>query len=546
MKVFKPTYSKPLPEGAKILVRNGKQFARFKDTKGQIDQARLTKKGDGILVETAHWHIGFEDNLGIRRAIRGFTDRQATQRLADRIQDLLNYKANNAPLTNELQKFIEQLSCATRDELIEFGVLNAEHATAGKSLDEYIDVFRQFLILKERDPKHIEDTVSSIKRVFEACGFNRWRDISADKLKNHLDEKRDSGKGISKRTYNGYLKTAKYFCKWLAKQLHTTSPIEYIEGLENEGTDQRHPRRAISTDEVCRLLETTAAGPERWGMSGYERALVYRFAAETGLRANEIRTLTTGKFDFDNLTVTVKSSYSKHRREDIQAFLPELAALLKEHCRGKLPAAKVFGGSYSQLTDKTADMLKLDLADAGIPYILDGNYFDFHALRHQFGTSLKNVSSRIAQGLLRHKSSAMTDRYTHPELHDERAALNALPDYGKPSSQKQQAVKTGTDERDVTGEILSKSWNQNGQQRIMAVDSGERNADCAQKTALRPQNEGAEHTLNQRVAGSIPASPIGTDFSRPQRSRRTQRNQYLVERNCGLLKKSIWSAKIGR
>jgi hypothetical protein len=37
----------------------------------------------------------------------------------------------------------------------------------------------------------------------------------------------------------------------------------------------------------------------------------------------------------------------------------------------------------------------------------------------------------------------MTDRYTHINLHDERAVIEDLPDY---SIEKQRAVKTGTDD----------------------------------------------------------------------------------------------------
>jgi integrase len=41
---------------------------------------------------------------------------------------------------------------------------------------------------------------------------------------------------------------------------------------------------------------------------------------------------------------------------------------------------------------------------------------------------------------------AMTDRYTHVRLHDERAALDNLPDLSAPSSEQQRVLKTGTDD----------------------------------------------------------------------------------------------------
>lgn len=77
---------------------------------------------------------------------------------------------------------------------------------------------------------------------------------------------------------------------------------------------------------------------------------------------------------------------------------------------------------------RTADILKEDLDKAKIPFIKDGETIDFHALRHTFITNLRFAPTRyIPQSLARHRSSAMTDRYMHIELQDERAELEAMP-----------------------------------------------------------------------------------------------------------------------
>jgi len=487
-----------LPEGAKIFTRKGKKFVKFKDTKGHNQEARLTKKGDKILVETSHWHIKFEDNLQTRRDLKAYTNEKTTQRLADRIQQLLNYKANNAPPDTDMQKFIEQIPGRIRDELISFGLLNANEVAAGKTLLEYIVGFKDYLTKKERNAKHITATVGCLQRIIDGCGFKYWSEISGDKIIDYLDEQRDGGNGIGKRTYNGYIKAAKCFCKWIAKKLNTTSPIVYLEGLENEGTDKRHKRRAATVDELRWLLETTRQGPERFGLTGYERSLLYWFAVETGLRANEIRTLTVASFNFADSTVTVDAAYSKHRRQDIQPLKADLQAALQKYLANKLPSVKAF-----YVTDKTCDMIKADLADAKIDYV-DGAdcHFDFHALRHTYITNLHKAPSRVAQSLARHKSSAMTDRYTHIKLHDERAALNCLPDLTQPSSESQQAVKAGTD-----GNFLSDSCFQGARRQTTTNSSEKKNADSVTKTQSSDDNKGYDETLNQQVVGSSPASP---------------------------------------
>ena len=58
--------------------------------------------------------------------------------------------------------------------------------------------------------------------------------------------------------------------------------------------------------------------------------------------------------------------------------------MLREHFRGKLPDAEAFN-----MSDRTVDMLKTDLADAGIDYVnAFGKYTDFHCLRRTTGSLL--------------------------------------------------------------------------------------------------------------------------------------------------------------
>jgi integrase len=241
------------------------------------------------------------------------------------------------------------------------------------------------------------------------------------------------------------LTALKGFARWMIDTGQATeNPLRALRKL-NEKTDVRRERRAGTPDELRKLIATTAESGELYGMDGQERSLLYRFCAETGLRANEARTLTAGAFDLDELTVRVCAGYSKHRETDTVPLRAELAEALRDHLRGRLPTGKAFGGRYCRLTDRTAEMLQADLEAAGVAYADDlGRVLDFHGLRHSFVTNLKHAPSRVAQSLARHKSSAMTDRYTHVRLHDERAALEMLPDLtAKPSNE--QARATGTD-----------------------------------------------------------------------------------------------------
>ena len=512
MRIYKPTYSKTLPEGAKILRRKSGKFAKFKDKKGHTKEARLTKSSDKILCETSNWHISFEDNLSIHRELKAYTYEQATKDLSVKIQKLLNYKANNQPLDSELQKDIEQLPVKIRDELIGFGLLDSQQAKAGKPLKDLVSEFGQFLEEKERTEKYIGNTVAELRRVFEGCSFRYWNDISPTKVMAYLKDLRDTG--LSYRSSNAYLKSAKAFCKFMVDCNYVSrSPLKYLKTLDTE-LDRRRERRALTTDELRRLLETTINSEERFGMTGAERCLLYYVATQIGLRANEIRTLRAESFDLDDLTVTIEAGNSKHRCKDELPIRKDLGARLKEHFKGKLPTAKAFGGTYKQLADKTADMLKADLAEAKIEYIdSGGKVCDFHSLRGTFITALDKTDASLKERmtLARHsdRGNLTLGTYTdRPRAYNLRRVIEQLPDVwpGKVQSQK----ATGTDGKpvDAVGKILSKSCFSGDSIRGNTKLCEKKTAKTVEKMPLNSGNKLADLTLNQRVTGSNPVSPI--------------------------------------
>ncbi len=200
-----------------------------------------------------------------------------------------------------------------------------------------------------------------------------------------------------------------------------------------------------------RLLAATCQGPERFGMSGPERALLYRVTLETALRRNELRSLKVSSFDFARNTVTVRAGYSKRRCEDTLPLRPETAAELQTFLAGKVPGVKAFGGTCKHLTDKTAKMIEADLGGAGISYVGGaGRYRDFHALRHTCGSWLAaaGVHPKVIQEIMRHSDINLTmTRYGHTLRGQEAGAVAKLPSLSLSGPQNQKA--TGTDGKGI-------------------------------------------------------------------------------------------------
>jgi integrase len=186
------------------------------------------------------------------------------------------------------------------------------------------------------------------------------------------------------------------------------------------------------------------------GLTGPDRALLYAVAMTTGFCASELASLAPDSFDLDAdpPTVTVKAAYSKNRRTSVQPLPPDVALALRAYLDGRPAGAPVWPGDWHK---DAAEMLRLDLAAAGIPYRdAEGRVADFHSLRHAYVTLLQRggVHPKVAQELARHSDIRLTmNVYTHAHLHDLAGAVEGLPSLlpGGGAGEAQELAATGTD-----------------------------------------------------------------------------------------------------
>ena len=305
--------------------------------------------------------------------------------------------------------------------------------------------------------------------MFNGCTFKLWSDIQPSKVQQYLNDLRQGKNGISAQTFNFYLNAVKQFCKWMVQdQRASESPLNHLKGL-NVRTDRRHDRRALEPKEIRRLLESTRKAPERFGMTGYQRAMLYRLAIETGLRASELKSLRVSSFNLKSCFVIVEAGYTKNRRKCTLPLRENTAEEFKHFLKGKMPNVQVFN-----IPDKPAKMIQADLADTevkddsgnvilkAIPYVDGtGRYVDFHALRHTAGSLLaaSGAHPKVVQSIMRHSDINLTmSRYTHIFSGQESKAVENLPDLSLPSEEVLKATGTnGKAEPALTNQLTKKS-----------------------------------------------------------------------------------------
>lgn len=504
--VYRSTYTRSLPEGAELLTRKGKRFARWVDAHGTRHTGELTAAGDRVLIQSRIYTAKYRDGFGrVVTRSTGCRDKAA----ATHVLSALEAEA----------------------EKVRAGVISAEEVKTGHQADrpfashlaEYLEHLEHKRVRGRTVSPHYRRNVKSrLDRLTAEMDLGRLSDLTADRMSRWLTRAEDAG--MAAATRNEYLTSAIAFCNW-AIQTHrlAVNPLAKT-GKADARSDGGRRRRALETDEISRLLEaarlrpvaefgrettdpsekgrtagqTWAKTPVTWenvqeahrrgrehlakfparlarlDMLGRERALFYLVAVTTGLRRKEQSSLKVDQLHLDApypfADLAGRDSKSGHGatiplRGDVVDLLKRfLADRLTELRRrilvegraalpGLLPAATpVFPNP------PTIRVFDRDLLAAGIAQLDEDGYIvktdphgrtvDLHALRHTFGTHLSKagVSPRTAQAAMRHSRIDLTmNVYTDPRLLDVAGAVNALPDFSPPRrEEKEVSIKTGT------------------------------------------------------------------------------------------------------
>jgi len=88
----------------------------------------------------------FVDHAGVLRKLPLFADKKNAGEAARLVERLVHARAAGDSLTPELSRFIENTLPAIREKLAAWGIIDAAKVAAGKSLDDHLNDWEQFLV----------------------------------------------------------------------------------------------------------------------------------------------------------------------------------------------------------------------------------------------------------------------------------------------------------------------------------------------------------------------------------------------------------------
>ena len=501
--IYKETYTKPLPMTAEVIERNGQQQARWRDRRGRLRTAPVTTGKDGsrrVVIEGGNYIAKYRDASGhIQKISTGCRDETAAR-----------------AVLGELRR---------RAELVKAKVITPQEDAVSDhqmvSLEQHFSAFETSLHAKQVSDSYRASTLRYLRRLANECGFGRLGDIQRDSLERWLipqSEIKANGRAkMSARSRNVHRNALVGFCNWCVENQRLTSNPVNIVPKANERADIRRQRRAMTEVELENLLVVARWRPlaeygrgridpnkpateprssrsrATWQRAplkfadldaaverarrtlnknpklvakleriGRERALVYKSLVLTGLRRNELASLTVAQLYLDAVMpyAVLAVADEKNREGNSIPLRADLATDLRNwlsecnkpenspHSTGNqvhvlnLPARQQAGSqTIDQAQSSTrkifyvpkglVKILNRDLATAGIDKRDDrGRTIDVHALRHSFGTLLSKggITPRVAQAAMRHSRIDLTmNVYTDPRLLDVHGALDVLP-----------------------------------------------------------------------------------------------------------------------
>jgi integrase len=449
--VFRKQMTKPLPPDAEVVTVKGERVARWRNGRGKLQSAPLSTAPGRIIVESRVYFAKYRDGSGRLRVVTtGCRDKKAAQaRLAD----------------------LEQ-----RAERVRAGVLTAAEAAIATERDrplaEHIDDYLAHLEAAGCCREHRANVRRQLTRIAEECQFRRLADLDRHRFEQWLLQK--SAAGMSARTRNCQAIVASAFSNWCSHEAVRRmcgNPFAGIPML-NENADPRRKRRAMTEEELHRLLAVAAARPlrearlvrkgtrkgeeyanvrpetvQRLTRLGRERALIYKTLVLTGLRKGELASLSVAQLHLDAAGPYLDLDAADEKngegakiplRHDLAAelrgWLIEKLAVIQRESReagGRAPSVLPPDTALFDVPDKLSPIINRDLKAAGIAKRDErGRTLDVHSLRTTFGTMMSQagVQPRVAQAAMRHSKLDLTmNVYTDPKMLDVARAVAALP-----------------------------------------------------------------------------------------------------------------------
>ena len=295
----------------------------------------LTKRGNT-------WLVRLRDPQGSWKAISLFTDKRASESVAQRMADLMACKSAGESPTADLIAWARKAPPKVFAALKRLALVDVAIEGSRESL---LDILNRWAtdIAAESSSKQADQQRRRAEVVLhDTCLCSSVASIDLDDTRRGLEQLARE-RSWSPRTTRHHVAALRQFGAWLFNAgLVTPDPLSRLP--LPKVTQEREP--GVFTSEEIRLLVTscqygetlpTRASRAKWSMTGPDRAVFYLVAVTTGLRAGELRQLRRCDFDLEASVVTIPAHVAKSRKQQRVPLRADVTEQLAEYLSPRHP-----------------------------------------------------------------------------------------------------------------------------------------------------------------------------------------------------------------
>lgn len=292
-----------------------------------------------------------------------------------------------------------------------------EARTANRRIEDALSEYIGNLLAVGNSAKQASLVKQRIKAVIRKARLKEYAQVDAVTVTKAIASLKTEI-GFKATTANKYREALRAWTRWAKKNGRWPSdPLADMPKFKGDTSNSR-PRAILTDPEFELLLCATRGGPVRRNLTGEQRYWLYLLASQTGLRAQELNSLSPASFhlDAEQPYVEVHCTISKRRTTDRILLRQDFAALLRPWLRQQPAKRRLWANSRSWFY-KAPTMLRQDLQASGVSHERKTNQgisiIDFHSFRAYRVTKamMSGKNSRVVMATVRLSCESLLNRY---------------------------------------------------------------------------------------------------------------------------------------
>ena len=360
-----------------------------------------------------YYRIQFTDSFNRKREITGKTRKEVKEKYEKCLRENTGTVKGMEKMTVE-EFFYYYL----------FEVLLPSESVKGKTFDAYVSIYK----------KHIKNSL--ISKVIIS-------DLRKEHLQKYFNKKKNKYKSNSIRTIKAFISSVLSFA-----ENEDIILKNYMKGVKLKQEIEKEKEKLLTDEEIEKLL--------KYLEKDIELSLIVKIALSTGMRINEILSLTEEDIGIDKCAIAVSKTASRHRdyTENKIVSVNTLPKTKNSFRVAYFPASlkkdltyfikyvkeKYLKRGLSYNKQKPLFINRNNRACYNIDFTprinkaykaLDMEFTGFHILRHTYISKMykQGISQKLIQQQVGHNSVAMSMHYTHTEKAEQLKAAQAMNKY---------------------------------------------------------------------------------------------------------------------